>query len=167
MLKAGDVILDDAGSIAQHVLGYFSNLYVVPNDCQVNDLINKVVPNSISAEVNSFLTRLPSNEEIRNVVFAMNSEEAPGSNGFGGCFFQSFWNIISVDVCNAVSQFFAQNWLLPNMNSNLVVLIPKMPNADRIEDFRPIALANFQFKIINKVLADRLSGIAARIISTQ
>ncbi|XP_019425135.1 PREDICTED: uncharacterized protein LOC109334017 [Lupinus angustifolius] len=58
-------------------------------------------------------------------------------------------------------------WLLPNMNSNSVILIPKSPNADKIEDFRPIALANFQFKIITKVLADRLSLIASRIISPQ
>lgn len=51
------------------------------------------------------------------------------------------------------------------MNSNLVVLIPKHHGADRIEEFRPIALANFQFKIISKVPADRLANIAPKIIS--
>lgn len=40
-----------------------------------------------------------------------------------------------------------------------------MANADRIEDYRPIALANFQFTIITKVLADRLAKIAPKIIS--
>ncbi|XP_019438958.1 PREDICTED: uncharacterized protein LOC109344660 [Lupinus angustifolius] len=39
--------------------------------------------------------------------------------------------------------------------------------ADKIEDFRPIAMANFQFKIISKVLADRLANIAPKIISIQ
>lgn len=34
-------------------------------------------------------------------------------------------------------------------------------------DFRPIALANFQFKIVTKILADRLSIIAMRIISPE
>ncbi|XP_019432658.1 PREDICTED: uncharacterized protein LOC109339642 [Lupinus angustifolius] len=38
---------------------------------------------------------------------------------------------------------------------------------DKVEDFRPIALANFQFKIITKVLVDRLAKIAPKIISTQ
>ncbi|XP_019447391.1 PREDICTED: uncharacterized protein LOC109350622 [Lupinus angustifolius] len=36
---------------------------------------------------------------------------------------------------------------------------------DKIEDFRPTTLANFQFKIISKVLADRLADIAPKLIS--
>lgn len=55
--------------------------------------------------------------------------------------------------------------MLPNLNSNLVVLTPKIPGADKVEDFRPIALANFQFKIITKVLANRLATIAPSIMS--
>lgn len=47
------------------------------------------------------------------------------------------------------------------------MLIPKSPNADRIEDYRPIALANFEFKIITKVLAGRLAQIAPKIVSPQ
>jgi hypothetical protein len=54
-----------------------------------------------------------------------------------------------------------------NLNSNLLILIPKTPGADSIDNFRPIALANFQFKIITKILADRLSVIASKIISPQ
>lgn len=51
------------------------------------------------------------------------------------------------------------------MNLNLVALIHKFKCADRISDFRSIALANFQFKIITKVFADRLALIAPKIIS--
>lgn len=62
---------------------------------------------------------------------------------------------------------FQQGWLLPNLNSNLVVLIPNVPHPDKIEQFRPIALANFQFKVITKVMADRLATIAPFIVSLQ
>lgn len=57
---------------------------------------------------------------------------------------------MSADVCKAVMQFFSDGWLLPNLNSNVVVLIPTVANAEKIEQYRPIALANFQFKIITK-----------------
>lgn len=53
------------------------------------------------------------------------------------------------------------------MNSNAVVLIPKFPEAEKIEDYRPIALANFQFKVITKVLADKLALVAPKIVSDQ
>jgi len=54
-------------------------------------------------------------------------------------------------------EFFKTGWLLPNYNANSLILIPKIYNTDNIDFFRPIALANFKFKIISKVLADRLT----------
>ncbi|KAF1887841.1 hypothetical protein Lal_00023849 [Lupinus albus] len=71
------------------------------------------------------LTRIPLPEEIKCVVFALNGEGAPDPDGFGGCFFQAFWEIVGVDVCKSGSQFFLQTWLLPNLNSNYVILKPK------------------------------------------
>ena len=47
------------------------------------------------------------------------------------------------------------------MNSNVVSLIPKIPGADSIKDYRPIAVANFKFKIISKILADMLALVTS------
>ncbi|XP_068483388.1 uncharacterized protein [Phaseolus vulgaris] len=63
------------------------------------------------------------------------------------------------------NEFFKQNWVLPGMNSNVVSLIPKVQGVDSIKDYRLIVVANFKFKIISKMLADRLALVAARIIS--
>lgn len=52
--------------------------------------------------------------------------------------------------------FFRSSWLLPGFHSNFIVLIPKTPNADTITNFRPIALANFVFKIIPKLIESLL-----------
>lgn len=167
VLRDGELIIDDHDGIAQHVLNFYTNLYASPNNCVPNDLISRVVPSLVTDAENDILTAIPSTEEIKLAVFSMNGDGAPGSDGFAGCFYQLFWDVIGQDVCSAVSQFFAQGWLPPNLNSNLVALIPKVKGTDRIEDFRPIALANFQFKVITKVLADRLAAIASRIISPQ
>lgn len=55
--------------------------------------------------------------------------------------------------------------MLSKINSNLVVLIPKIPSADKVKDFIPTALANFQSKTITNVLVDRLATIAPSILS--
>jgi len=47
----------------------------------------------------------------------------------------------------------------------VVSLIPKIQGANSIKDYMPIVVANFKFKIISKILADRLAIVAARIIS--
>ena len=51
------------------------------------------------------------------------------------------------------------------MNNNVVSLIPKTLGANSVKDFRPIVVANFKFKIISKILVDRLAIVVARIIS--
>jgi len=66
-----------------------------------------------------------------------------------------------------VIEFFHTSWLPPGFNSNTLVLIPKIANAVKIEQYRPIALANFKFKILSKVLADRLAVILPSIISKE
>jgi len=51
------------------------------------------------------------------------------------------------------------------MNNNVVSLIPKIQGAESIKDYKTIVVANIKFKIISKILADRLAIVAARIIS--
>ncbi|XP_019433790.1 PREDICTED: uncharacterized protein LOC109340533 [Lupinus angustifolius] len=167
MLKYGNSTLTSKEDIENHVLDYNTNLFASPNIVVPNSLIQDVIPRLVTDSDNLMLTIMPSLSEIKDAVFALNEEGAPGPNGFSGCFFQNFWDIINKEVCNDVLHFFKQSWLMPNINSNSVILIQKLHGADRIEDYRPIALANFQFKIITKVLADRLAAIAPRIISNQ
>lgn len=52
------------------------------------------------------------------------------------------------------------------LNSNYKVLTPKVQDADSVDRFQPIVMANFLFKVVTKILADRLGGIAARIIDS-
>ncbi|XP_019416122.1 PREDICTED: uncharacterized protein LOC109327431 [Lupinus angustifolius] len=166
-LRQGENILIDQTDIANHALSYFTDLYATINDTCQNGLIQSVIPLLVSNDQNSMLTMIPSSDEIKSVVFGLNGDGAPSPGGFGGCFYQEFWDIVGNDVCCSITQFFMPGWILPNLNSNLIVLIPKFSGADKSEDFRPIALANFQFKVITKVLADRLAAIAPLIVSNQ
>ena len=95
-------------------------------------MIEETIPSLISETTNNLLTMLPSTEEIKNVVFSMNRNSAPGPDGFGAFFYQTYWEIIREDVNAAILEFFTNNHIFPNMNANIVVLIPKVPEADNI-----------------------------------
>lgn len=69
------------------------------------------------------------------------------------------------DVILSMQDFFRTGLLMPNLNSNILVLIPKVFGRDFLSDFRLIALPNLRFKIITKILAKRLTQITTRIIS--
>jgi len=51
------------------------------------------------------------------------------------------------------------------MNSNVVSLIPKIQGVESIKDYWLIVVANLKYKIISKILADRLAIVATRMIS--
>lgn len=99
------------------------------------------------------------------VLFSLWPSSSPGPDGFPRAFYQSCWDVVGDDVVAFVQYFFQINWLFPNANSNFIVLLPKVEGATTISQFCPIVLANVLFKIIPKILVDRLAPIASRIIS--
>ncbi|XP_024630529.1 uncharacterized protein [Medicago truncatula] len=164
-LRVEENIISDPQEISNHVVNYFMNLFGTNPFLQDQMLVEEVIPQLVGGNINAMLTMLPSHEEIRNAVFSLNKESAPRPDGFRAFFFQTYWDIVQREVIDAVLQFFTSGWLLPNYNANILILIPKSNNADTIEQFRPIAMAKFKFKVISKIIADRLAQILPTIIS--
>lgn len=71
------------------------------------------------------------------------------------------------DVVKIVQDFFGARSLLKNLNSNFLVLIPKVLGADSMDQFRPISLCNSFYKIILKVLKTIILNVLPLIISQQ
>jgi len=114
-------------------------------------LAEEVIPNLVNETTNELLTTLPTHSEIKSAVFNLNKDSAPGPDGFGAFFLQTYWDIIQKELIDAVMQFFVSGWILPNYNANTLILIPKHQNVDCVEHHRPIAMENFKFKVISKL----------------
>jgi len=166
-LQDGNDHITDPRQMEEHMVSYFQNIFGGNNICVTSGLVARVIPTLVSMGENNALTIVPLLDEIKHGVFDMNVDGSPGPDGFGGHFYQQFWDIVAVDVVSSVQEFFYTGALIPNINANILVLIPKVPGAASMGDFRPIALENFQFKIITNILADRLAKICMRIIYPQ
>jgi len=169
-LRIDNEVIEDLKLIEDHILDFYKNLYAEsifndPDTSNMEDFIGSYIPELVSSEENMMLIKCPDFLEIKTVVFNLNGKSVTGPNGFGGVFYHSCWDIIGTNVCNVVQQIFKQDWVLPGMNSNVVFFIPKIQGVDSIKDYRPIVVANFKFKIISKILADRLALVAVSIIS--
>lgn len=165
LLKSGDEVFTTTTEIETHVLEYFTNICSANIQYEENDLPNRLIPQLVTNAENDMLTALPLHTKIKNAVFDLHGDAAPGPDGYSGHFYPFFWHIVGEDVVKSTQHFFLHNYIIPNLNSNLLILIPKVSRADQLDNFRPIALTNFQFKIITKIIADRLGSIASRIIS--
>lgn len=110
----------------------------------------------VGEEINNDLTTEVTLEEVKTAVFQLGSTKAPGPDGLNGQFYQHFWEEVQQDVFKEVQNFFISGILNPVLNKTHISLIPKVPNPERLEQYRPISLCNFSYKIISKVLANRL-----------
>ncbi|WMV08266.1 hypothetical protein MTR67_001651 [Solanum verrucosum] len=108
---------------------------------------------------------MPTMEELKQVVFAMNPNSAAGLDGFGGKFYQACWSIIKEDLLAAVQSFFCGNNMPKFMTHACLVLLPKNEQPIRFKDLRPISLSNFTNKIISKLLSIRLATFLPLLVS--
>lgn len=56
---------------------------------------------------------------------------------------------------------------MQNFNVSFIVLILKTRDGTTIDKFQPIALTNFKFKIITKILADKIASVMPHLISKE
>ncbi|GAA0162662.1 hypothetical protein LIER_18702 [Lithospermum erythrorhizon] len=102
--------------------------------------------------------------EIREALFDIGNEKAPGPDGFSSAFFISRWDLVGGDVCRAVREFFITGVLLKNWNHTILALLPKVTGSPRVSDFQPIGLTNVLYKVITKILSRRLSLFLPKLI---
>jgi hypothetical protein len=113
----------------------------------------------------SFLTAPFTINDIKKVVFEMKHNSAPGPDGFPVEFFQNFWDLIQMDVWNLFKDFYVGNLDIERLNYGMVTLLPKVDIAVDMKNFRPICLLNLCYKIITKVLNNRLASCITKVIS--
>lgn len=79
-------------------------------------------------------------------------------------FYTSFRHIVGSDVIKTMKDFFLNDRLSPAMNHTNLVLIPKVDNASKVGQFRPISLCNVCYKLISKILTEWLKPIMWKLI---
>ena len=92
-------------------------------------------------------------------------DKSPGPDGFTFGFYRHFWSTIECDVFEAVKHFFTHGDIPNGCNSIFIALIPKIPDANMVKDFRPISLIGSIYKIIAKILTDRLVNVLGNIVN--
>ncbi|GKE65870.1 RNA-directed DNA polymerase, eukaryota, reverse transcriptase zinc-binding domain protein, partial [Tanacetum coccineum] len=117
----------------------FLNFYKEKFSCH-DSMVNfppMAAANRLSVSDAAYLDFMVSLEEIKNAVWDCGSQKAPGPDG-----------------------------TFPlGVNSSLFTIIPKVSNPLYIKDYRPISLIGFQYKIVTKILANRLSKVIDLVIS--
>lgn len=102
--------------------------------------------------------------EVKEAIWQIGGDKAPGPDGYNSQFFKDFWDIVGNEVCEAVLDFFNTGRLLKQLNATTITLIPKVKNPTSVNEFRPISCCNTLYKCISKMLCNRLIKVLPKII---
>nr|GFB71070.1 RNA-directed DNA polymerase, eukaryota [Tanacetum cinerariifolium] len=127
--------------------------------------IDMSYPRSLLDEQRDEIEREVSKEEIKTTVWGCGSDKSPRPDGFTFDFYRKFWSIIENDVYASVNHFFNNGDIPASCNSSFIALIPKIPDANLVKDFRPINLIGSIYKIIAKILVNRLVTVLGDIVN--
>ncbi|XP_027088680.1 uncharacterized protein [Coffea arabica] len=101
---------------------------------------------------NPRLEEVPSLEEVRQVIFALDGDSAAGPDDFSSKVFTTAWEVVAHDVYKAILSFFCGAELPHFITAISIVLLPKKLNPDDFAQFRKISVCNFLNKVISRIM---------------
>ena len=151
--EAGEWQVDEGRDTV--IMEYFQNLFKATNQNVNLDFLNDM-EGRITEDMNQDLLREFKREEVKAALDQMHPTKAPGPDGLSPLFYQKYWHIVGTAKTDAVMQALQSGTLPPTINHTFITLIPKKKRPDKITEFRPISLCNVVYKLVSKVLANRL-----------
>ncbi|KAH1122316.1 hypothetical protein J1N35_005476 [Gossypium stocksii] len=138
------------------VMKHFGDLFMA-SDSGGDDRVLNLVENRISSSMNENLLKTFTKDEIWLAVKSMSPLKAPGIDGYPALFYQQYWHIIGDEVTHFCLEVLNGRVEFGEINKTHLVLIPKVDKPKNLSQFRPISLCNVLYKIIAKVLVNRMS----------
>ncbi|CAO2822651.1 unnamed protein product [Amaranthus hypochondriacus] len=118
----------------------------------------------LTDDMHSILLKPYVKEEVVEELKGMHLGKSPSPDGFPAMFYNKFWDVIGSNVCDLVLRFLNHGGMPERINETHVLLIPKVKKPKEMKDLRSISLCNISYKLISKVLANRLKFILSDII---
>lgn len=119
----------------------------------------------VTAATNTRLLRPFQEDEVRFSLSQMHPLKSSDPDGYSEGFYQTYWDTVGPDVTQATLHFLNGGPFEEALNSTNICLISKVSSPTRVTDYRPISLCNVLYKLISKVLANRLKHVLPTIIS--
>ena len=158
-------MLENEAEIKVGLIEAFKNLFSAPSEWRPS--LPDLSFDEIGLENATKLEEDFSEEEIWTTISGLNGDKAPGPDGFPLAFWSFNWDFVKTEVLGFFKEFHEQGQFVRSINATFLVLIPKKQNVSDLKDLRPISLVGGLYKILAKVLANRIKRVLSKVISPE
>ncbi|XP_075092306.1 uncharacterized protein LOC107821421 [Nicotiana tabacum] len=158
-------VIEDPERIENEIIEFYKELYTEPE--QWRPTVNFENTTSISESERESLQSNFEEQEVLSSLKMCASDKAPGPDGYTMGFFRKCWDILKEDIMAAFNNFHSQEMFEKSFNATYIALIPKKTGAKELRDFRPISLIGSFYKLLSKVLTERLKRVVGKLVDAQ
>lgn len=119
---------------------------------------------TVTQEQNEMLIKSITTDEVIAMVNEMQPNKTLGLDGIQVLFFQNSWPIIYKEVLDTIVFVLNQGIMPVSWKRIFITLIPEKINPFIVNDYRPISLCNTIYKIITKILVNRLQPLLYSLV---
>lgn len=123
------------------------------------------IPQLIYCEQNEHLCRSIYENEVIEAIWSLEPDKDLGLDDFTIHFYRACWSIIKHDLLWILNWTTCKDKIGASTNSTFLALIPKNINLTSFNIFWPISLYNASYKILTKILSNRLNPLLPNLIS--
>lgn len=166
IVRDDGVIVTDTVSILNEEYNFYNELY---NSVQINndslENFTSIITPDVSDIDRDSCDKDISISEIQEALTAMAKKKSPGSDGLTVEFYVHFWQLLNDILFKLYKTIEKERIMSRTMRHGLISLIYKKGDRRELKNWRPISLLNVDYKILARVMANRLKYVLPKIIS--
>jgi hypothetical protein len=157
------VRVEGVNPVRQAVFSHFSSHFRARNTATPS--VDNLQFRTLSFMEGGCLVKPFSVEEVKTAVWDCDSYKSPRPDCINFGFLKEFWLELRDDIMRFITKFHRNGKLSRGINSTFIALILKVASPQKLNDFRTISLVGSLYKILSKVLANRLWLVVGSVIS--
>ncbi|CAI5464499.1 unnamed protein product [Closterium sp. Yama58-4] len=165
-LNAGGLLVNDNEAILKAASQYYKELFGSDRQ-QAVSAWSPAPGRSLSQESAEAVCTAWSEEEVKAAFRSMAKDKAPGKDGLPKELFEFHWDILGKHFMKLVDNFAATATLPTSTKDAVTILLHKKGGREQLENYRPITLLSFTYKVIARVVADRMKRVLHEVISPE
>ena len=135
------------------------------NNTEAKNFLQKLNMPKLNAEKKKLLDTDIAVAEVCEAVNSLQNNKSPGPDGFPVEYYKVFLNKLAHPLTNMIIESLANEQLPSSLEMATIILLPKPgKNKQKCDSYRPLSLLNADYKILAKLIANRLEKVIPKLI---
>ena len=153
--------------IMHEQVSFYQELYTrVPTDRAAQDRLLNLLDGKLSKEQSNSCEGDIFEGECLAALKSLRNGQTPGSDGLPKEFYLSFWDVVKDDFVEMPNHCLMDGYMPATLRQAIITLLFKKDDPELLKNWIPISLLNVDYKILTKVLVNRIKPLMSTVVNS-